>query len=311
MKGITPFYSAGKTSSNIIGTDETCIFLKQYSWSALREYVNSASAKNEKIKAFYIDLHTIEHLRYNRMDAITIEEIPEEFLTIPDDLNSFHMYLTSVNYIESGPFHISELAFLTYKRLFSWDMYVLLTPGMFFSHVREVPQIRSILEKYYPFETGDTGPAGGIVIEDTNGKWIEVAPVDAGWCTWYDSERHCRDFSFNGFKDWRLPSVEELKKFAFTFRSRLEKKEKVHQTFETSIHWSIQRNNDNAVAVVTSENEDHYIYPYSLSYMTGTSGGYWKSTNGPWRGDVKEYPITDRFPVRPVRDINFSKKGKT
>ena len=304
MKNYAPFYSAGMTPSGIIGNDETCIFLKQFSWSALRESVNRVSTEKVKLHAYYIDLQTIDYLRQNLMNAIQIEEIPEEFLTMPDKLDTFHMYLTSINYIESGPFHVSELAFRAYKRLFSWDMYVLLTPGMYFSHAREVPAMREILEKYYPFESGDTGPSGGIVISDANGKWIEIAPFDAGWCTWHDAERLCKEFSHNGFNDWRLPSPEELKKYAFAFRSRLEKREKVHQTYETTIHWSIQRNNDKAVTVVTSENEDKYIFPYSLSYMTGTSGGYWKSVNGPWRGDVKEYPITDRFSVRPVRDLN-------
>ncbi|MCL2185144.1 MAG: DUF1566 domain-containing protein [Treponema sp.] len=299
-----PFYSAGKTYADITGKDETCMFLKQYSWSAVRSAVNPEISGAEKLKAYYIDLRRIEYLKYKNVNTINIEEIPEEFLIMPDKLDTFHMYLTSVNYIESGPFHLSELAFRAYKRLFSWDMYVLITPGMHFSHARDIPATRQILERYYPFEAGDTGPAGGLIIQDASGKWIEISPVDAGWCTWHGAERLCKEFSHNGYNDWRLPLPEELKKYAFTLRSRLEKREKVRQTNETTIHWSIQRNNDNAITIVTSENEDKYIPHHSLSYITGTSGGGWKSTNGPWRGDAKEYPITDRFPVRPVRDLN-------
>ena len=299
-----PFYSAGKTPADIVGNSETSSCLKQYSWRAVREY-----AAQYQLKGFYIDLRPIGYFRSNRMKNITIEEIPEEFLTIPDELDDFHMYITSVNYIESGPFHTSELAFRAYKRLFSWDMYVLCTPGIYFTHARERSLMREILEKYYPLESGDTGPAGGIIIKDSDNKLIEVSPVDAGFCSWNDADRLCNEFSHNGYDKWRLPSAEELKTFAYALRSRLQKREKIYNTTETAVHWSRQQKGGKAVAVVTSENEDHYVFPYSLSYMTGTSGGYWTSKNGPWRGSEKELPVTDWLPVRPVRDVILTKNA--
>jgi len=293
-----PFYSAGKTAADIVGGNETGFCLKQYSWRAIREFYQT-----NKLKAFYIDLSPVGYFRSNRMQSIMIEEIPEEFLTMPDELNDFHMYITSVNYIESGPFHPSELAFRASKRLFSWDMYVLCTPAIYFTHARERANMREILEKYYPLESGDTGPAGGIIINGADNNLIEVSPVDAGACSWNDATVLCEKFSHNGFDGWRLPSVKELKSFAYTLRARLSKRENINNTTETAIHWSSQQKGDKALAIVTSENEDHYVHPVFLSYMTGASGGYWKSLNGPWRADEKEYAVTDWLPVRPVRDL--------
>ena len=293
-----PFYSAGKSAADIVGRNEAGFCLKQYSWRAIREFFQT-----DKLKAFYIDLSPVGYFRSNRMKSIMIEEIPEEFLTMPDELNDFNMYITSVNYIESGPFHPSELAFRASKRLFSWDMYVLCTPTIYFTHARERANMREILEKYYPLESGDTGPVGGIIISGADNNLIEVSPVDAGACSWNDAQRLCENFSHNGFDNWRLPSVKELQSFAYTLRARLSKRENINNTTETIIHWSSRQKGNKASAVVTSENEDHYVHPIFLSYMTGASGGYWKSQNGPWRADEKEYAVTDLLPVRPVRDL--------
>ena len=298
LEGV-PFYALGETPADIVKKEGNYFGLYQYSWKAVREYAGKG-----KTKAYYIDLRSFIYLRQNNTNQIPMAEIPKEFLTMPDDCDTFHMYITSVNYKEAGPFHFSELAFRAYKRLFSWDMYV--APGIYFSHARDIPKIRKILEKYYPLQSGDTGPAGGVVIRTKEEKLLEVSPVDAGWCTWHDADRLCREFSHNGYGSWRLPSPEELKEYAYSLRSRLKNRENVYQTTETTMHWSSKQKDDKAFVIVTGENEDYYVHPYSLSYMSGTSGGYWTSSNGPHRGDQKEFRVTDWLPVRPVRDLNLN-----
>ena len=162
--------------------------------------------------------------------------------------------------------------------------------------------MKEVQETCVSYVAGDTGPAGGIIIKNKNGVCVEAAPVDAGVAAWHDAGRLCQEFSHNGYSDWRLPSPEELNIFAHTTRICLREKEKVLQTSETLIHWSDQHKGGTAVAVVTQENEDYYepLYHYP---MGGTSGGYHKSKNGPWRGDYKEFPVTHILPVRPVHDF--------
>jgi hypothetical protein len=96
--------------------------------------------------------------------------------------------------------------------------------------------------------------------------------------------------------------VEELREFAVVLRGRLRERENVYQTTETVLNWSSARNGETAVAVVTQENEDFYQYPYTYT-LGGSSGGYYKSSSGPYRGHEKEFPVTHCYPVRPVRDF--------
>jgi hypothetical protein len=104
---------------------------------------------------------------------------------------------------------------------------------------------------------------------------------------------------------WRLPSVEELRDFQAVLRKRL-RKWNVLQTTETVLNWSDTRRGENALVVVTQENEDFWQYLYHYP-MGGTSGGFYRSKDGPRRGDEKELPITHCYPVRPVRDF-YAKK---
>jgi hypothetical protein len=223
-------------------------------------------------------------------------------------------YETSVNYTIHGQFTVSELALRAHNRLFNWDMYVYRLPySPRWLPAREDPLTRVILENYFPFKAGDTGPAGGLIIKcdktlsiaDDTGEHgyhcIEAAPFDAGYVSWQDAQRLCEEYSLNGIDGWRLPTVSELREFAAALRARL-REQNVQQTTQTVINWSSARSGETAAAVVTQENEDFYQYLYHYP-MGGTSGGFYKSKDGPHRGDDREFPLTHRFAVRPVRDF--------
>ena len=220
-------------------------------------------------------------------------------------------YETSENYTIHGQFTTGELANRARERLFNWDMYVWRLPVSEWLPARDVQATREILENYFPLKTGDTGPAGGIVIKCDTGirengyHCVEAAPFDAGWKTWQDALKLCEEISINGIGGWRLPSVEELRDFQAVLRKRLRERN-VLQTTETVLNWSGIRRGENALAVVTQENEDFWQYLYHYP-MGGTSGGFYRSKDGPRRGDEKELPITHRYPVRPVRDF-YAKK---
>ena len=216
-------------------------------------------------------------------------------------------YETSENYTIHGQFTTGELAWRAHKRLFNWDMYVWRLPVSEWLPARDVQATREILENHFPLKTGDTGPAGGIIIKCDTGicgpgyHCVEAAPFDAGWATWQDALNLCEEISINGIGGWRLPTVEELRDFQAVMRKRL-REQNVLQTTETVLNWSGARKGENALAVVTQENEDFWQYLYHYP-MGGTSGGFFRSKDGPRRGDEKEFPITHRYPVRPVRDF--------
>jgi len=213
-------------------------------------------------------------------------------------------WLTSLNYEEAGPFSLDELTPRAKTRLFSWDMYVYKFPkDDLWRQPREIPEMKEILLKYFPLQPGDTGPAGGHVIKNSSQQLVEVSPFDAGFCSWENAEKICNNFYFNGCNDWRLPSPDELGCCTALISRQFRNSKNITETDELIMHWSIRREEDNAVAVVTCEIEDYYVFPYMLSYMTGVSGGYWKSRNGPWRGNEIKCPITEWHSVRPVRDL--------
>jgi len=291
---LNQFYTIGKTHAEIIRFKDERYFIQKYDWRSARE-----KAKLEELKVFFINLED---------DEASIEEVPPEFLNIKDGIDK---YETSANYEISGQFLTSELAWRARKRLFNWDMYVYRLPHGSWLPAREDPQTQKILENFFPLKQGDTGPSGGIIIcgdtvSDNDSPeschCVEAAPYDAGVVDWNEAENLCREFSHNGIKGWRLPTVDELKNFASVLRSRLRERDNVNQTTETVFNWSSSQNGETAAAVVTQENEDVYQYPYTYP-MGGVSGGYYKSANGPYRGDVKEFSITQRLPVRPVRDL--------
>ena len=304
------FYSVGKTPTGIIGFRDGAdgsaeSFLRHYSWSTIK-----SEAVNNGLKAYFIDLHPIGRSIDYTDRKIPIVEIPDEFLAMPDYI---HTFLTSINYTESGPFRSSELAFRASKRLFTWDHYIYCLPNDNWRHARDMELTRKILEKYFPLNTGDTGPAGGIIIRASGTQCTEVSPIDAGCCSWHDAGRLCEQFSHNGYTGWRLPAPAELMDYAHILRGRLRKRYNIYRTAETTLHWSSfqksqfdyspdKPSGDTAIAVVTQENEDYYL-PLYYYPMGGTSGGYYKSEKGPWRGDEKKLPVTDWLPVRPVRDL--------
>ena len=227
-------------------------------------------------------------------------------------------YETSVNYTIHGQFSIGELALRAHERLFDWDMYVYRLPySPRWLPAREDPLTREILENHFPLKAGDTGPAGGLIVKcdkilriaDDTGEHgyhcVEAAPFDAGYASWHDALRLCEEYSPNGINGWRLPSVEELRNFQADLRKRLRERN-VLQTTETVLNWSNTRRGENALVVVTQENEDFWQYLYHYP-MGGTSGGFYRSKDGPHRGDEMELPITHCYPVRPVRDF-YAKK---
>jgi hypothetical protein len=274
--------------------------IQKYDWDSARREAKKA----DNLKVFFVNIGYYIH----------IDEVPDEFLNLGDCIDKFE---TSVNYNIAGQFLTSELAWLAHKRLFNWDMYVNQLPYNDWRPAREVLQTRNILENYFPLESGDTGPAGGLVIwsgkppHDTAGNskgypCTEAAPFDAGWSTWPDAGRLCSEYSLNGFSGWRLPTVSEMKSFGSVLRRRL-RDEGVNQTTETVFNWCDSKKGENAVAVVTQENE--YYYKGSYYYpMGGVSSGHYVSPNGPWQGHEEEFPLTHYLPVRPVRDFYSGSK---
>jgi len=220
------------------------------------------------------------------------------------NVNDEVTWLTSVNYKEAGPFCSDELIERARKRLFSWRMYVYRFPkDDMWRPARDIPFLKEILLKHFPLQEEDAGPAGGYVIKNSLGKLVEVSPYDAGFCPWEDAKNICENFSLNGIGGWRLPAPDELNRCCGLVSHELRVRKSVSETDEVIMHWSSRREGETAVAVVTCENKDKYIYPYILSYMSGISGGYWTSEKGPWRGNEIKCPVTDWRTARPVRDL--------
>jgi hypothetical protein len=289
------FYLVEKVPMHIPYHEGARYEVMKYDWDSARKKANAGN-----LKVFFVNIGYYIH----------VDEVPQEFLNLSD--YCMVKYETSVNYTIAGQFLTSELAWLAHKRLFNWDMYVYLLPYGNWHHAREVLQTRKILENYFPLESGDTGPAGGLVIwsnrkpYDTeikkNGyRCTEAAPFDVGWTTWRDAGQLCDEYSLNGITGWRLPTVSELKSFASVLRRRL-RDEGVQQTTQTVFNWSDSQKGENAVAVVTQENENYYQGAYYYP-MGGVSSGHYKSLNGPWQGHQEEFPVTHYYPVRPVRDF--------
>lgn len=210
------------------------------------------------------------------------------------------MWLISIYYREYGPFNLSELAERACNRKFGWDMYVYRFPkDNVWRPARDVPEIREILLKHFPLKKGDMGPAGGCVYYDNaNSKLYEVSPADAGYCSWENAERTCKNFSFNGFNDWRLPSPKELSEASLYMSDQIRQKRNIEQTNEHIYHWSNKRDGNKASAVITCIVEDKYE-PSS----GGTANGKFVNKDGIVRGNEKPLPVTEWHPVRPVRDL--------
>jgi len=64
-------------------------------------------------------------------------------------------------------------------------------------------------------EGGIIGPAGGYVFHDKgdeNDGWryLECAPTDAGKGRWREASGLCSAYSYGGYDDWFLPSIDDL-----------------------------------------------------------------------------------------------------
>jgi hypothetical protein len=64
-------------------------------------------------------------------------------------------------------------------------------------------------------EGGIVGPAGGYVFHDKgdeNDGWryLECAPTDAGKGSWGEASGLCSAYSYGGYDDWFLPSIDDL-----------------------------------------------------------------------------------------------------
>ena len=194
-------------------------------------------------------------------------------------------FLISIYYKEYGPFTLEELALRAADRKFGWDMYVYRFPkDNVWRPARDIPETREILLKHFPLKHGDMGPSGGCVFKDKNSKLVEVSPADAGYCVWENAEKACKNFSFNGFGGWRLPSKEELSHASRFINDQIRYERKIEITDEFILHWSNERDGDKATAVYTCIIEDN--------------------KDGIARGRDRKLPVTEWHPVRPVRDLS-------
>jgi len=183
-------------------------------------------------------------------------------------------FLISIYFTEYGPFNLEELAQKAAKREFGWDMYAYRHPkDNVWRPAREIPELREILLKHFPLKPGDEGPAGGYVFKDKNSKLIEASPADAGLCSWENAGNVCKNFSFNGYKDWRIPAKDELLRFSPYISGQIHKGKNRDKANDNVCHWSNERKGNNATAIIT------------LS------------------GNEKQLPVTEWHPVRPVRDL--------
>jgi len=220
-----------------------------------------------------------------------------------DRRNETIKYLISVNYQEYGPFTLEELASRASKREFGWDMYVYRFPkDNVWRPARSIPELSDILLKHFPFQPGDEGPAGGRVIKGDTSKLFEISPTDAGYCSWENAENICKNFSFNGYNNWRLPTRDELSRSAWYISEQVRDEKKTAQTNEFILHWSNKREKDKAAAVYTCIVEDIYVPPVS-SKKGVTTAGHYRNKDDIERGNEKMLSITEWHPVRPVRDL--------
>jgi len=129
-------------------------------------------------------------------------------------------YLISVNFTESGPFTIEQLAELAKERKFTWDYYIIKTGESKWRRAWEADEIKNILEKNLVLESGDTGPLGGMVFFIDRGnehRIMEAAAQNLGPAPKQDAARLCAEYRVDApdsVENWYLPNDDELCAFA-------------------------------------------------------------------------------------------------
>jgi len=82
------------------------------------------------------------------------------------------------------------------------------------------------------YRTGDTGPAGGIMLVEGSTR-LEVAPASSEFAaTWYEAKERCAEMRIGGVGGWRLPSKEELHAMYINLKT------KGLGNFEDECYWS-------------------------------------------------------------------------
>jgi hypothetical protein len=129
-------------------------------------------------------------------------------------------YLTSIYYTESGPFTVEQLIDRAKGRLFNNDHHILRLGESQWHSVRDLPETRDIMARHFPYQVGDTGPAGGFIIFDRQQRksgapiqgqcYTEAAPACIALAPWYDAVRLCAAYRGGGYGDWELASSGDL-----------------------------------------------------------------------------------------------------
>ena len=62
------------------------------------------------------------------------------------------------------------------------------------------------------YKIGDKGPGGGFIFYAEDGEFREVSVSlnKNKYVTWYEAKKLAQNYRGGGFKDWRLPTLEEL-----------------------------------------------------------------------------------------------------
>jgi hypothetical protein len=166
-------------------------------------------------------------------------------------------YLISIFFKESGPYTLEQLGKMAKERKFTWSHYVHKMGDNKWYPARNLTEIRAVLEKRYGFIPGETGPGGGMVFLYNTGSEHQLfeaatnvlAPVSAA-----DAEKACSDYNGGGYKDWRIPTEDELR--AFTIAHFSDHTDTRHEI--TLLLWVLSRNKEKPCAIVAKERRDVY-----------------------------------------------------
>jgi hypothetical protein len=128
------------------------------------------------------------------------------------------------------------------------------------------------------------GPAGGFVFYDkgsySNGwRYLECAPENNGTGSWSKAKQDCETYSHGGFKNWRLPDIDELKNLLDGGHGS--------SMFNNGVYWSSSEDGSSAWGIQNGDSPE----PAS----NAASGGKVQ--------DPAAYPKDREYWVRPVRQF--------